>query len=168
MVDCSVRLNLGRTLMEAGLCVNVVVGSSVNLFCCHSAFSFQSLINSSDYSVSQRFQLTTLHMHLPLAARDKIIRDRIRFSSGAGHKPRCWRTSLQLRDRNAGYKFLKKLEAVRSRVGCVVRVDSYRALVDVINCGSPGTSLNVHGLPTRISTGPELQRKSLIQFAVSL
>jgi len=96
-----------------------------------------------------------------------MIRDRIGFSSAAGHKPRCLHPSLQLRDRKGEYKFLKKLEGVRTRVGCVVRVDSYRATVDVMNCGSPETSLNVHGLPTRISTGPEPQRNSLIQFAVS-
>jgi hypothetical protein len=84
--------------------------------------------------VSRRFQLTTLHMHLPLAARAKMIRDRIRFSSAAGHKPRCSRASLQLRDRKRNTKLLKELEGVRSRVGCVVRVDSYRATVDVINC----------------------------------
>ena len=33
------------------------------------------------------------------------------------------------------YKLLKEVEGVRSRVGCVVRVDSYfRATVDVISC----------------------------------
>ena len=31
-------------------------------------FSFQPLINSSPYSVSQQFHVATLHMHLPLAA----------------------------------------------------------------------------------------------------
>ena len=51
------------------------------------------------------------------------------------------------------YKLLKKLEGVRSRVGCVVRVDSYRATVDVINCGSPETSLNVHGLQRGFQQG---------------
>src|SRR6201987_4077123 len=80
-----------------------------------TCFSFQSLINSSDFSVSRPFQLTTLHMHLSLAARDKMIRDRIRFSSAAGHNPRCSRPSLQLRDRKGEYKLLKKLEGVRSR-----------------------------------------------------
>ena len=62
--------------------------------------------------MSQRFRV---HVHLPLAARAKMIRDRIRFSSAAGHNPRCSRPSLQLRDRKGEYKLLKKLEGVRSR-----------------------------------------------------
>src|SRR5579864_9708645 len=92
-------------------------------------------------------------MHLPLVSEGQLIRDRIGFSSAAGHKPWCSRPSLQLRDRKGEYKFLKKLEGVRSRVGCVVRVDSYRATVDVINCGSPETSLNVHGLQRGFQQG---------------
>jgi len=47
---------------------------------------------------------------------------------------------------------MKKME-VRIRLGGVVRVDCYRATVEVLDRGKPETSMNAGRLATQISKG---------------
>jgi len=65
----------------------------------------------------------------------QTIRDRIRFSFAAVHQPRCSPVFSATQRPKSKYKPLKELEGPKP-VGCGVRVDCYRARVNVIDGGS--------------------------------
>src|ERR1700752_1154249 len=66
----------------------------------------------------------------------QMIRDRIRFSSAAGYKPRCAELFAATQRLKRECERHKEGLGFRSRLGCVVRVDSDLATVDVLDCGS--------------------------------
>ena len=75
----------------------------------------------------------------------QMIRDRIRFSSAAGYKPRRTELFLQLTDRTE-YKLVKEVGSSNGGVDGLVRIDSHRATVHSHGLGKPESAINGAGL----------------------
>ena len=76
----------------------------------------------------------------------QMIRDRIRFSSAAGYKPRCAELFSATERPNQRTQGGQRSGSSNGWVDCLVRIDSHRAIVHSYGLGKPESAINGAGL----------------------